>query len=97
MQPSLKSKASLAKSPSQKSEFSLYGLTQHNQWGQTDAFTSVGRKTHYTSPNPEQATNKYYDKHIVQALDKYTSQEIHIAKLKEFQRDIHKIKNPFGT
>ena len=33
MQPSVKSKASLAKSPSQKSEFSLYGLTQHNALG----------------------------------------------------------------
>jgi hypothetical protein len=53
-------------------------------------------RTHYPSPNPEEASNKYYDKHIVQALDKYTSQEIHIAKLKEFQKEITKIKNQFS-
>ena len=46
---------------------------------------------------PGNAANKYYDKNLISALDKYRAQEVHIKHLKEFQRDIEKMKCPPPT
>lgn len=43
---------------------------------------------------PSNAANKYYDKNLISALDKFRAQEVHIKHLQDFQRDIEKMKSP---
>ena len=38
-----------------------------------DAFAGIDRAANIDNFIPSEAANKFYDKHIIQALDKYTS------------------------
>lgn len=42
--------------------------------------------------NPTEAANKYYDKNVARALDKFTSQEKHLEKLQLYKDEIAKLK-----
>ena len=42
---------------------------------------------------PGTAANKFYDKHVIQALDRFTEQEVHLKHLKEVKHKIVKMKN----
>ena len=53
-------------SSSTKSQFTLYGLAQHNILNQTaDAFAGIEKKADINNFTPSSAANKYYDKHII--------------------------------
>jgi len=45
--------------------------------------------------NAADAANKFYDKNIIRALDKFTSQEVHLKHLKQVRNEIDKMK--FGS
>lgn len=57
-------------------------------------FDSIYKKEIVHTLKPGAAANKYYNKHLIDALDKHRSQEVHIRHLKEFKRDIDKLKSP---
>ena len=52
------------------------------------------RKVNLAKLKPADAANKFYDKHVVQALDKFRAQEIHLKHLQSFKKDIEKMKRP---
>ena len=52
------------------------------------------RKVDFSKQKPADAANKYYDKHVAQALDKFRAQEIHLKHLQSFKKDIEKMKRP---
>lgn len=67
------------KRASNKSGFTLYGLTKPVEFDDilrvSDYESALATKV---SRQPSEAANKYYDKSVSQALDKYRAQEIHL-------------------
>ena len=43
--------------------------------------------------DPNEAANKFYDKNITRALDKFTSQEKHLRNLQEYKNEIKKLRS----
>lgn len=80
----------LGKTPSKRnmaSTFSLYGLTS-----QTSQSPNWGKLANIKNMNPGEAANKFYDKSIIKALDKYTAQEKHLKNLQNYKNEIAKLK-----
>ena len=75
--------------------FSLYGLTSNastkHLFGEPQS-QPLERLADISNFAPGTAANKFYDKHIIQALDRFTEQEVHLKHLKEMKHTIVKMK-----
>jgi len=69
------------------SSFSLYGLKSaasiSPDWAKMADLKNI---------NAGDAANKFYDKNLIRALDKFTAQEVHLKHLQDVKNEIHKIK-----
>ena len=75
--------------------FSLYGLTSNTSTMQLFANLSKKKLRKMANINnfePAEAANKFYDKNLMQALDKYTSQEKHLQNLRSVKHKISLMK-----
>lgn len=59
-------------SQGQNSQFTLYGLTSHRGDGIVGQSPNFKKLANINKIKPGDAANKFYDKHIIQALDKFS-------------------------
>ena len=59
-------------SQNQSSNFTLYGLTSRKGDGIVGQSPNFKKLANIHKIKPKDAANKFYDKHIIQALDKYS-------------------------
>jgi hypothetical protein len=71
----------------QSSIFSLYGMTTQNSQS-----PNWKKMANIRSMNPGDAANKFYDKNIIRALDKFTSQEKHLKNLVNYKNEVKRFK-----